>query len=819
MEIVNRGIELEIALNLIAEVSYAPHSREQCVIEFYGIPGVGKSTLLRKIREISTSYRVSIIHVDFNGIQYRRLSFDEFRIILGQALFDQLDLDLLARTQIQSDLSSCIDAESVDRERKLLTLYDHLLAVIIQSSPLNRYLFVLDSLDKLAEDALAWLEEQMLEPLVKSQNVHFIGIIVASRSRAEWTSIQLRTATETHEIQPLSEDETVLQVEQTLGRSLGKQIYQSTNGLPLSNNYAVRRIKELEESGFKLAEDNFGAYEARLVRDLVATVLEKEVMIAPPSLVEIFRVASVASFVDLDLLHELLKLYFPERPRENRMLFLLQASMTDPKLNLAKWETGKNGVVIDPVIRKTLALDLRLNRTAVYEHTCKAVIETMQKRIEKDYHANEAILEILYQESNILSLPHNLHPDLTKQLQERLQGFLSLYCRGRQGLYQAVQLKQILVLFVELRLRLGDHLERLEQTIEDFIESETREQERISQKLSLGISRLQGSESTDEYLISLSAPEAANGISEKMSPPRQIRESVIEILSQAVETSTMINVGTALLHNYVPSNLRRQLFDTELPIAIVTDDNSLPWEFMFDGTKFLCREKDVARVSSGLQDLIQSSKVKRRLNRILLIANPTDDESMREAEKEVTEIASLSQKAGFIPDVWYRDASIFKFSLALSQENYGIIHFAGHAEFIEIAEEKSGLVLSDGIFPISSISANLKGSPFVFLNACYSGKSDRVEFRSWRWGVQSLGIASAFVNSGATGCIGSLWQISNNSASRFATSFYKAVFDGATVSNALRKARLSFAQEDPAWAAYIMYSDPLYRLVNSDFTH
>lgn len=82
-----------------------------------------------------------------------------------------------------------------------------------------------------------------------------------------------------------------------------------------------------------------------------------------------------------------------------------------------------------------------------------------------------------------------------------------------------------------------------------------------------------------------------------------------------------------------------------------------------------------------------------------------------------------------------------------------------------------------------------------------------------------VGLASAFVYSGAMGCVGSLWPVYDEAAAAFAIDFYRRVLDGDPIGEALRHARRTTRDRYPegaTWASYVLYGDPTYRLPHSD---
>ena len=77
------------------------------------------------------------------------------------------------------------------------------------------------------------------------------------------------------------------------------------------------------------------------------------------------------------------------------------------------------------------------------------------------------------------------------------------------------------------------------------------------------------------------------------------------------------------------------------------------------------------------------------------------------------------------------------------------------------------------------------------------------------------GWAKSFLTAGAGAFIGSLWEVRDNAASHFAEEFYRALFSGVPLGDAMKQARTAIQIEpsDPTWLAYTLYGNPAAILV------
>ena len=106
-------------------------------------------------------------------------------------------------------------------------------------------------------------------------------------------------------------------------------------------------------------------------------------------------------------------------------------------------------------------------------------------------------------------------------------------------------------------------------------------------------------------------------------------------------------------------------------------------------------------------------------------------------------------------------------------------------------------------------SGLLRARPLIFVNACHAGERG--------FGLTRLGgWAERFIAAGASTFVGSLWEINDDLAARFAVEFYNRFFGLAghtrqPLGQAFREARLVLKDLDPAnptWLAYVLYGNP-----------
>jgi hypothetical protein len=138
-----------------------------------------------------------------------------------------------------------------------------------------------------------------------------------------------------------------------------------------------------------------------------------------------------------------------------------------------------------------------------------------------------------------------------------------------------------------------------------------------------------------------------------------------------------------------------------------------------------------------------------------------------------------------------------------------LIHFAVHGNFDSEGID-DGLILVDGsaLGPLAIRGTPLRGTPFVFLNACQVGRGQQIL-------GDHAGLAEAFLFAGAAGVIAPLWSVDDTVARTIALRFYKGFLAGESAADILRRERRAF-RDSPAtsstYLAYQYFGHPALRL-------
>jgi formylglycine-generating enzyme required for sulfatase activity len=271
--------------------------------------------------------------------------------------------------------------------------------------------------------------------------------------------------------------------------------------------------------------------------------------------------------------------------------------------------------------------------------------------------------------------------------------------------------------------------------------------------------------------------------------------------------------GAQLCQELLPVELRRRLWallDSVRTVHILSDEIWIPWE--------LLRLQDPSNPSSPGRFLVEAFSVARwLLESPLTLSLPMrkiamvipKDSNLEKCLAEGNQLKALSGEAREVIEV---PALYQEVKDALASGTYDGWHFAGHGLALGDSPHGWGLVLEreQALRPAELYGfADQLGSkrPLIFLNACHSGR-----------GAPSLtglvGWASTFLNVGAGAFLGSHWAVVDDHAFCFAEEFYRQLFLGLEIGEAVRKARSRLRREFPGnsdWLAYTVFAHPLAR--------
>jgi CHAT domain-containing protein/pimeloyl-ACP methyl ester carboxylesterase len=158
---------------------------------------------------------------------------------------------------------------------------------------------------------------------------------------------------------------------------------------------------------------------------------------------------------------------------------------------------------------------------------------------------------------------------------------------------------------------------------------------------------------------------------------------------------------------------------------------------------------------------------------------------------------------------------------ALFQEDYKIIHLAGHGLFDAENPENAGMVLGKDVYLSTREISQMSTVPeFVFVNCCYLGRTDGAAEDYYRnLYKMAANIGTQLIENGVKAVVVAGWAVHDAAALDFTEKLYHSLFKGEKFGDAITEARKlvysKYKNINNTWGAYQCYGDPFYKLKNN----
>lgn len=288
-----------------------------------------------------------------------------------------------------------------------------------------------------------------------------------------------------------------------------------------------------------------------------------------------------------------------------------------------------------------------------------------------------------------------------------------------------------------------------------------------------------------------------------------------------------------LLKTYLFPEDFHQLLEEDNPVTLILDRSSaaFPWEMACfrsaRGRSFFGPDLQLTRqfrtllsAAPGVAPLLNQSL------KVLVIADPAQDPEFqlpgaRREGRAVVQILEQARKQNHALRIDVEscigpsECDPVDILARLLNEEFDIVHFAGHGIFDEKNPNRSGWVFDrDCILSPLEIFRARRVPRLVVANACFSavvrqGKALNAEETN----RHLAGLAEAFFERGVPNYIGSGWPVGDEQAVTFSSVFYAIALKGKSLGEALADARKAILDEGPTWGAYQHYGQAEAKIV------
>jgi CHAT domain-containing protein len=327
------------------------------------------------------------------------------------------------------------------------------------------------------------------------------------------------------------------------------------------------------------------------------------------------------------------------------------------------------------------------------------------------------------------------------------------------------------------------------------------------------------------------------------------RTAQIPLIRNLVKSAARQNgdpsIGRTLFRLLVPVELESSFEGAnETILQVDAGTAGIPWE-MLDGKTDEDRKGDErpwAVRSRLLRKLLTASfrplvKNSAGPSYALVIGEPTCPDTyppLPNARAEAEAVAGLLQNAlgddDRVRPILGASAGVIMRNLF--ERDWRIIHITGHGEPPELPDpnpqsgqerppRRRGVVLSNGLFLGPDEIAGMPVVPdLVFVNCCHLAKRNPGELLAASEDDRpsfAATLADSLIDLGVRCVIAAGWEIRDDAAAAFATTFYRRLTEKSTFIDAVADAREAARKfGDNTWAAYQCYGDPNWRMIWTD---
>jgi hypothetical protein len=416
---------------------------KQPIINFCGVIGIGKTWLLHRLVE-EYSFRNNAPAEQGKPTLSARVDFKEFpspndHIAVLLAMLDQLSgqlpdesylSDALKRTREVEQAAARLDdkTQSVEETARLFVRVIRTLS--------GNYVPVLafDSAGW-AKGKLTWLEENVIAPIARDDNVVFI---FAARQMLRWRKLVVRSRVYQHQLQPFDKEKIRKQIKRF--PSVGNVIYPISFGHPLTTRIISDEIEKIGRQKQTPVSETLLRDNKKTIGEIVDTqVIQTRFFHNVPGEIQtLLRVMCVLrKFNPIPLRHfagQFVEKSYYEKPGA----FYLDTIGRMVDTTLVEWSSARGGYVLDPVARRIMARNLLEREPERYIELNQAAIDLYEQWIENfPESSGDFLIEKLYHTASVMAAEQKT--DIVEHLKEELRAVLE---RGVLNLDHLTQLHE-----------------------------------------------------------------------------------------------------------------------------------------------------------------------------------------------------------------------------------------------------------------------------------------------------------------------------------------------------------------------------------------
>ncbi len=334
---VNRLEQIEKVRTLLVKLQEKPEETYKIVINWYGVPGIGKTRLGFMIGLLCGQKKIPFARVDFDpeenpsALRYAKNPLSIFRAIYTDLAANRLD-------RFPELPEAADEAEEIDSfHQSMETGMKETPAVIL-----------FDTTEKASKQTISWVEKFILGPLCTTGRC---VLIWTGRFPQVWRRFEIRQrAVDPEKLTSL----TAKYTKEQIGPS-GAEIYRLTFGHPLANEHIAEAMAAMGK-----APGNKEKLKS-LLHNFIDTFIFRDIS---PRMKSACRTLCVIRQFDVMFLEKILVQFSPDYFTEETDFMHVVGELRST--SLAEWNTTLKGYSLDETIRRFLARYLQLTERKAF---------------------------------------------------------------------------------------------------------------------------------------------------------------------------------------------------------------------------------------------------------------------------------------------------------------------------------------------------------------------------------------------------------------------------------------------------------------------
>ncbi len=386
---VNRSQELQALEALLDSIvghdglrggAYLP----ECVVNVYGAPGIGKSSLLHELRHRWATRQVQLIFVNLHERDLIEAATSE-KVHFCRVTLQQLALGEAQNTQLceRLDRVAATDSDGID------AIAADLVATLQERAAQSIVVLMVDACEQASDAFFAWIERRVILPLIHDPREETTRslFILASQLLLRWRQHNVRRRVKVEELGPLNPKATEDQVGDA---DLGALLYDLTFGHPLSTSVAFaqvpveltahERMRWVAEHKYLLSTEIVQRLQQHAVRSMHTPRTAPERW-QTWEVWTILEAISVLREFDVNSMRVILSAYDAKYSAKSQSMLLI--NIRDLlETRFAEWSSAKRAYQVAAAIRRIFASALALRNEERYTTLRKRAIEYYQQQIQ-----------------------------------------------------------------------------------------------------------------------------------------------------------------------------------------------------------------------------------------------------------------------------------------------------------------------------------------------------------------------------------------------------------------------------------------------------